>query len=357
MQIAEIILESVNNFDRFRYSFEDDWTKKVPSTILVMGPNGSGKTTILRTVGNLWEAFGGFLKGRKYITPSRHSIFSNCRLAAIKIQGLLPEEPEDLWIYVGTEDAISEFTQQHQGTHRIVGIYSEQVDSTFEIGYVPPGDSDRTNIGKQQAWVDVLRKRFLKNRFGNKFDLPNLIFLESENRMLREIESEFSVIPEKNLFNWLSRYQPTTRRRGHIENYLFTLKAIDTEKFCLIVDAVNKFLGDKKITDFDQTTAELMVETNSGESHPIYLLSSGEKQILLMIAFITRELRQGGVLLIDEPGLHLHVSLSNAFVDYIKKIVIEKQGQLIIASHSPNLWERFTQSQRLELGHLGKILS
>ncbi len=77
--------------------------------------------------------------------------------------------------------------------------------------------------------------------------------------------------------------------------------------------------------------------TKSGRSHPVHMLSSGEKQILLMIAFITRELRPGGMVLIDEPDLHLHVSLSNAFVSYLKQATAEKNGQLIIASHATEL--------------------
>jgi predicted ATPase len=121
------------------------------------------------------------------------------------------------------------------------------------------------------------------------------------------------------------------------------------------VKAINAFFADKQITGFDKTTAELMITTKSGNKHPIHLLSSGEKQILLILAFIARELRPGGLVLIDEPDLHLHISLCNAFVSHLKRLAAEQHGQLIMASHSPKLWERFTQAERVELGSFAEV--
>jgi predicted ATPase len=98
-----------------------------------------------------------------------------------------------------------------------------------------------------------------------------------------------------------------------------------------------------------------MIETKSGQHHPVHLLSSGKKQILLMIAFITRELRPGGVLLIDEPDLHLHVSLRSAFISYVKRMVADLKGQLFLASHAPELWKRFNESQKVRLGSHAEV--
>jgi hypothetical protein len=161
------------------------------------------------------------------------------------------------------------------------------------------------------------------------FDSQNVIMLESETIGLYKIRS--------------------------IQNYLFTLKAVEPEIYEQVVVGVNKLLIDKEIAGFHQNTCELMVGGKSGQIHPIYLLSSGEKQILLMLAFITRWLRPGGVVLIDEPDLHLHVSLSNAFVSHLRQMIGEQNGQLIIASHAPELWERFTEAEKVRLGVLNCV--
>ena len=68
-----------------------------------------------------------------------------------------------------------------------------------------------------------------------------------------------------------------------------------------------------------------------------------------MLATITRWLRPGGIVLVDEPDLHLHVSLATAFVSHLRRMVAEKGGQLIIASHMPELWELFTDSHTVRL--------
>ncbi|MBK9613381.1 MAG: ATP-binding protein [Dehalococcoidia bacterium] len=56
----------------------------------------------------------------------------------------------------------------------------------------------------------------------------------------------------------------------------------------------------------------------------------------------------------DEPDLHLHVSLATAFVSHLRRMVADKGGQLIIASHMPELWELFTDSHTVRLDATGK---
>jgi len=74
-----------------------------------------------------------------------------------------------------------------------------------------------------------------------------------------------------------------------------------------------------------------------------------------MLATITRWLRPGGIVLIDEPDLHLHSSLTTAFVAHLRRMVATKNGQLIIASHAPELLQDFTTSHRVELGSLSEV--
>ena len=215
MKIAEIILKSVNNFDDFHWSFEDEWTADIPSVVMVMGPNGSGKTTMLRSVCNLWHDFGLFLERKEYtVLSKKHGIFSGCCLAAIKIKGFLPESPTDIWIYGGQEDEVVEFTEQCQGAHRISGVPKNSQNNIFELVYTPPEFLKRGDIQKQHPWLDKLRNRFLKNRFGDEFDLPNIVFLESETRVLYQITDEFSAIPEKNPLTGCHDMRPQPAAKG-----------------------------------------------------------------------------------------------------------------------------------------------
>ncbi len=78
-------------------------------------------------------------------------------------------------------------------------------------------------------------------------------------------------------------------------------------------------------------------------------LSSGEKQILLMIGFTTAFLRPGGILLLDEPDLHIHVSMVAQLMETMQLIWDEREAQLIVASHSSLVWDWFDEEERIDL--------
>jgi predicted ATP-binding protein involved in virulence len=68
---------------------------------------------------------------------------------------------------------------------------------------------------------------------------------------------------------------------------------------------------------------------------PLMALSSGERQILVMLAHLSlnERLAGSGVFIVDEPELSLHISWQERFVDAIQKA--NPNVQLIMATHSP----------------------
>jgi predicted ATPase len=72
--------------------------------------------------------------------------------------------------------------------------------------------------------------------------------------------------------------------------------------------------------------------------------------LLLMIGFTTAFLRPGGILLIDEPDLHIHLSMVSQFMETLEVIAGRRNAQMIVASHSEWVWERFSRdAERIEL--------
>ena len=68
---------------------------------------------------------------------------------------------------------------------------------------------------------------------------------------------------------------------------------------------------------------------------------------------VSRYMQPGGVLLIDEPDLFLHPSLVDRLLSRIEAIVMERDGQIIIASHNPNIWRRYESvGLRVRLGEV-----
>jgi len=72
-----------------------------------------------------------------------------------------------------------------------------------------------------------------------------------------------------------------------------------------------------------------------GLSSPIQALSSGERQILIMLAHLSLNppLRKDGIFIVDEPELSLHMEWQDMFVESVQ--AANPRLQIILATHSP----------------------
>ena len=72
--------------------------------------------------------------------------------------------------------------------------------------------------------------------------------------------------------------------------------------------------------------------------------------MLVLIGFIAATLQPGGIVIIDEPDLHIHMVMVQQLLGSIEAIVKKRNGQLIVASHSQDVWDWFSlTSERVEL--------
>ena len=98
---------------------------------------------------------------------------------------------------------------------------------------------------------------------------------------------------------------------------------------------VTNFLeeGQKKLSiDPD---GDINVVLKNGNLANLYELSSGEKQIIIMIAHLIFEeaVKPSGIFIIDEPELSLHIAWQEIFVDSI--MAASPNTQFILATHAP----------------------
>ncbi|NQT12086.1 MAG: ATP-binding protein, partial [Planctomycetes bacterium] len=122
------------------------------------------------------------------------------------------------------------------------------------------------------------------------------------------------------------------------ETLTFTNQALDNQR--------------KEIVGFGSHGLIVRGKTDFGANyeHNINQLSSGEKQMLLLIGFVACTLQQGGIVIIDEPDLHIHQVMVQQLLGSIEAIVKERKGQLIVAAHSQEVWDWFSlTSERVEL--------
>ena len=97
-----------------------------------------------------------------------------------------------------------------------------------------------------------------------------------------------------------------------------------------------------------------------GRSFDIDGLSSGEKGLVLTFLLIGRTLHQEGIVLLDEPELHLNPAVCKDLLPFIiDHYVVPKNLQLIICSHSPEILAGAFDKENCTLYHLvsGSLLT
>ena len=101
-------------------------------------------------------------------------------------------------------------------------------------------------------------------------------------------------------------------------------------------DTVNLlFAGTGKTIGINPTTNQLIFHDNAEIIH-LHKLSSGEKQLLIILLRIFLMNEQPYVLLMDEPEISLHIEWQYRLFEEIKKL--NPSCQIITSTHSPSLF-------------------
>lgn len=108
------------------------------------------------------------------------------------------------------------------------------------------------------------------------------------------------------------------------------------ERIKMFYDTVNRlFAKTEKTIEIDPHTNHLQF-VDHGEVIPLFKLSSGEKQLLLILlrAFLMEE--QPYILLMDEPEISLHIEWQYRLFEEIRRM--NPNCQIITSTHSPSLF-------------------
>ncbi|MET4239259.1 AAA family ATPase [Bradyrhizobium sp. RT10b] len=103
-----------------------------------------------------------------------------------------------------------------------------------------------------------------------------------------------------------------------------------------------------------------IIDIDSGRPFDIDGLSSGEKGLILTSLLISRSIADNGLILLDEPELHLNPAVCRDLLQFVvDEFAAKKQMQAIVCSHSPEILAGAFERKECELFHLrnGKSLA
>jgi predicted ATPase len=97
----------------------------------------------------------------------------------------------------------------------------------------------------------------------------------------------------------------------------------------------------------------LIKDQKSGASFDIDAMSSGEKGLILTFLIIGRAVAPGGVILIDEPELHLNSAVCRELLNFmIDRYLAPKKIQAIICTHSPEILSTALRREDCAIYHI-----
>lgn len=319
MKLSRLTLQDFRGFGAAEFDFMDPESGKPLDVVLLVGDNGSGKTSVLHAIAGVMGEVVGVDSGYEHI--GRKDVRDGCE-----------ETTVSLWMKSAERNAATKFA------------YS------FPIGMLQNGPFLES--------ADSLRR--LQKDYENGLEL---IALFDVYRLLQNISIEgptrFSVLRhpcQKSLAPTLGRAGGIQARFGQLKQWIVNLDFLRTKAkldrgedlptWGLLIDALDQLLAPNRFIGVDDEF-EIYFQTPHGRV-PIQALSDGFRSIfvivvdlLLRMSLMTprREdaLLQEAVCLIDEIDAHLHPRLQSRVIPALRTLF--PNVQFIATTHSPFIVE------------------
>ena len=133
----------------------------------------------------------------------------------------------------------------------------------------------------------------------------------------------------KNVFNFIDY-------RSKILNYPEQSEEIQ-ERISMLFKIINSFFAStQKQISINSKNKMVFTFLNQEEEIEPEQLSSGEKQLLLILLKVFLKEDKPFILLMDEPELSLHIEWQRQLIEAIQ--ILNKNCQIILSTHSPSIF-------------------
>lgn len=304
--------------------------------VTVSGPNGAGKSLLFEAITLLWRAgrpWGQYnlnlLVGPWAETSTITITFSltDPECALLTQYGRSRGDP------LASQDAPQKLKVRveitKEGTHGRLQHYIENewaklfwehsFSQSYEFAHIDYLPADRSIQRGEQAQVN-----------------PSLLNVEQVEGLRQQVFDSF--IQQRQIFT-LSGIQPFLASLDYLDMLRQREGKPSTGDFDALAEpffqATGKKINRPSIDSNSPFGASLYVDTPSGYRHSIDQLSSGEQEVLSLMFYVRRLSSSGGLLLIDEPELHLHPALQQSFFAVVENVA--ERAQVWVVTHSAKL--------------------
>lgn len=288
-------IEIKNLWNLYDIAFDCD-----PKVNILVGKNGSGKSTVLQSVKMTLEKDD--LSKPEYkdatdVTLSTHNPFDSWLRS------------EDVYVLV---NKVNNFKVDFIYIDTFDTIIKENKDSDFIL---------KSLFKDKKTPLDIK----LRNSIDGNYTDKNLIKVDRTNKEIAlQLYDDIKNVEAK-------------KYRNKLENFL---------------KIINSFLEDTNKEFFINKDSKAILRINNNFEIDLDSISSGEKQLLIILIniFLTEE--EPTIIFMDEPELSLHPSWQRKLIETIFKI--NPNIQLFIATHSPSI---LSEGWKDKLIHMEDITS
>lgn len=286
-----------------------------PDVNVLAGINGSGKTTIISSIHNLVSV--GTIQ--KYIIKKINIFFNNGQSLVYKYS-IINDTPKNIEKKSKQNSLYDEILSQLK--EKMGSDYRKLKDVEFFI--------HETLFENREISQNELEKTLNLNISKiNTFDTE----LKSQE-ILQKVDSETKTELDFELWNLQREYlnyqvnlgKKLKANRGNPDDN----STYFHDKFLEIVD--NLFSETNKRVNRDKNELEFLL---GDKEISAYQLSSGEKQLLVILLTVLIQDNKPAILLMDEPEISLHFEWQENLINYIREL--NPNAQLIIATHSADI--------------------
>ncbi|MEQ1506506.1 MAG: AAA family ATPase [Myxococcota bacterium] len=287
------------------------WGGVFPDTVVVGGGNGSGKTTLLNWI----VTAVGALAGR---ASSDRPLEGRLELAV---------GPRTFTCVGGTGEYVAEAVRTGSGDSMVI---DREGLSPLDVEFPPASGK-----GPRVLFVPSPRSLDFPN---SQLKTAGLLNHPADFIHRWRVPKSWSASAEAQLYEarWLDL---NAKEEG---------RPADAVHFARYADAFRSLIPGRTLT---WRNGALVVHVEGTDvHHGLDALSSGEKQVLLLLADLLLHWAPGSLVLIDEPELHLHPSLQIRFFEALQRWRAERGGQLWLATQSTELFGHAPVGTQLLLG-------
>lgn len=351
LRLERLTLENFKAFDNLTIDFPRPNLENDPDILVMGSKNGLGKTSILDACSLLFLSASGGEKALDYLSHPTRITF------------------ELLDIMIRSDSRISHIS----GTFSIDG-------ETMDLGLTLTRDGKVTTKGDSTAIRQINKSTKSSQRDTGNIALRFFLALAGLNsepllsppfmyfhsyRKVQEGRLELGAMVEEERFLPRSRY-PLERETPISLFKLEVLRSLmsrgslfedfdnkDAEDVLIVLNTLMKQYAGGRI-DKLRPSADSRIEirvtpiNNPTASFNFDGLSSGQKEIISTLFLIWHYTRaQAGIVLIDEPELHLNPEWHRGFIQHLQEL--SPQNQYIIATHSEDVFSAVEKDRRILL--------